>query len=99
MEYIFSGSIRGFYYGDCFDFLSRVTVKLYPSGRQELTAAREKETFHLRGKEEMQAICKLLMANRMIQADRTLLSYTGKSNWGEHQHSKNQQLNPSMVKH
>ncbi len=62
MKYIFSGNIRAFYCGDCFDFLSRVTVKLYPSGRQELTAAREKETFHLRGKEEMQAIGKLLMA-------------------------------------
>lgn len=65
MEYIFKGNLRGFYCGDCFDFLYKAKVKIYAASGDRITAqaiASNKETFHQRSGEELKAIEPLLLA-------------------------------------
>jgi hypothetical protein len=65
MKYQFKGNLRGFYCGDCFDFLYKANVKIYAVDRAAnvtaMAVAREKETFHQRSDEELKAISKRLI--------------------------------------
>lgn len=66
MNYIFKGNLRGFYCGDCFDYLYHAKVRVYVIDKQAdviaLAVAREKETFHQRTAEELKSISKRLLA-------------------------------------
>src|SRR5258705_13548365 len=66
MKYLFKGNLRGFYCGDCFDFLYNANVKIYAvdkaANTTALAVAREKETFHQRTDEELKSISKRLIA-------------------------------------
>ena len=66
MKYLFKGNLRGFYCGDCFDFLYKANVKIYAVDRAAnvtaMAVAREKETFHQRSKDELKSISKRLIA-------------------------------------
>lgn len=66
MKYLLKGNLRGFYCGDCFDYLNQVRVKAYAAESNEtLTAAvavREKETFHERSAETVKALENRLLA-------------------------------------
>ena len=65
MKYLFKGNLRGFYCGDCFDFLYKANVKIYAVDRAAnvtaMAVAREKETFHQRSDEELKSISKRLI--------------------------------------
>ena len=65
MNYIFKGNIRGFYCGDCFDYLYKAKVKIYAIDSEAdttaLAVAREKETFHQRSDEELKSLSKRLL--------------------------------------
>lgn len=62
MSYIFKGNLRGFYCGECYDFLYNATIKIYAVDKgADITAmavAREKETFHQRSEEEIKSLPK-----------------------------------------
>ena len=66
MKYIFKGNLRGFYCGDCFDYLYRANVRIYAVDKNtDITGqlvAREKETFHERSAEELKSLEKRLIA-------------------------------------
>ncbi len=66
MNYIFKGNPRGFYCGDCFDYLYGAKVRIYSVDKQsDITAmavAREKETFHQRSADELKSLSKRLLA-------------------------------------
>jgi hypothetical protein len=66
MNYIFKGNLRGFYCGDCYDFLYQAKIRIYAVDKQaditSLAVAREKETFHQRSADELKAISKRLLA-------------------------------------
>jgi hypothetical protein len=66
MNYHFKGNLRGFYCGDCYDFLYNAKVKIYAvdstANVTALAVAREKETFHQRTDEELKSISKRLIA-------------------------------------
>ena len=65
MKYQFKGNLRGFYCGDCYDFLYKANIKIYAVDRTAnitaMAVAREKETFHQRSDEELKAISKRLI--------------------------------------
>lgn len=65
MSYIFKGNLRGFYCGDCYDYLYRAKVKIYAIDKQAditaLAVAREKETFHQRKDDELKSLSKRLL--------------------------------------
>ncbi|MEO8762671.1 MAG: hypothetical protein ABI416_00195 [Ginsengibacter sp.] len=65
MSYIFKGNLRGFYCGDCYDYLYKARVKIYSIDKQAdvtaLAVAREKETFHQRTHEELKSISTRLL--------------------------------------
>ena len=65
MNYLFKGNLRGFYCGDCYDYLYKAKVKIYAIDKQvditQLAVAREKETFHQRSGDELQSLSKRLM--------------------------------------
>ncbi len=60
MSYIFKGNLRGFYCGDCYDYLYKAKIKIYAIDKQAnvtaLAVAREKETFHQRSDDELKSI-------------------------------------------
>jgi hypothetical protein len=66
MNYQFRGNLKGFYCGDCYDFLYNAKVKIYAvdstANVTALAVAREKETFHQRTDEELKSISKRLIA-------------------------------------
>jgi hypothetical protein len=66
MNYVFKGNLRGFYCGECFDYLYNTKVKIYAVDKAAdvtlLAVAREKETFHQRNEEELKSISKRLLA-------------------------------------
>ncbi len=66
MNYILKGNLRGFYCGECFDFLYKANVKIYAVEKTaEITTvavAREKETFHQRTDEELKSLSNRLLA-------------------------------------
>ncbi|MEP6950662.1 MAG: hypothetical protein ABI863_15360 [Ginsengibacter sp.] len=65
MRYIFKGNLKGFYCGDCYDYLCKAKIKIYAIDKQADTAAlavaREKETFHQRSDEELKSLSKRLL--------------------------------------
>ncbi len=65
MSYIFKGNLRGFYCGDCYDYLYRAKVKIYAIDMQAnitaLAVAREKETFHQRTGDELKSLSNRLL--------------------------------------
>lgn len=65
MSYLFKGNLRGFYCGDCFDFLYNANVKIYATAKDAnvtaLAVAREKETFHQRTDDELKSLGKTLI--------------------------------------
>ncbi|MEO7767919.1 MAG: hypothetical protein ABIS01_10850, partial [Ferruginibacter sp.] len=65
MNYLLKGNLRGFYCGDCYDYLYNVTVKIYAvevsAQTTQLAVAKEKETFHQRSAEELTAISSRLL--------------------------------------
>jgi hypothetical protein len=65
MRYIFKGNLKGFYCGDCYDYLYKAKVKIYAiDKRSDITAlavAREKETFHQRNEEELKSLSNRLL--------------------------------------
>jgi len=69
MNYLFKGNLRGFYCGDCFDFLYNAKVRIYAVDKATnitaLAVAREKETFHQRNDEELKTISKKLIAETL----------------------------------
>lgn len=66
MNYHFKGNLKGFYCGDCYDFLYNAKVKIYAvdntANVTALAVAKEKETFHQRTDEELTSISKRLIA-------------------------------------
>jgi hypothetical protein len=66
MNYHFKGNLKGFYCGDCYDFLYNAKVKIYAvdstANITALAVVREKETFHQRSDEELKSISKRLIA-------------------------------------
>jgi hypothetical protein len=66
MNYHFKGNLKGFYCGDCYDFLYNAKVKIYAvdstANVTALAVAKEKETFHQRTDEELKSISKRLIA-------------------------------------
>ena len=66
MNYVFKGNLRGFYCGDCFDYLYKANVRIYAVDKAAnvtaLAVANEKDTFHQRTGEELKAISKRLIA-------------------------------------
>ena len=62
MNYIFKGNLRGFYCGDCYDYLYQAKVRIYAIDKgadvTALAVAREKETFHQRSDEELKSLSK-----------------------------------------
>lgn len=65
MNYIVKGNLRGFYCGDCYDYLYNTTIKIYAvdssTTATERASAREKDTFHQRSAEELNEISKRLI--------------------------------------
>jgi hypothetical protein len=66
MSYIFKGNLRGFYCGDCFDYLYKAKVKIYATDKAAeniiaYAVAREKETFHQRSEDELKSLTKRLL--------------------------------------
>ncbi len=65
MSYVFKGNLRGFYCGDCYDYLYKAKVKIYSIDEQAnitaLAVAREKETFHQRTDDELKSLSKRLL--------------------------------------
>lgn len=65
MNYIFKGNIRGFYCGNCYDYLYKAKVKIYSTDKKAdvtaLAVAREKETFHQRSEDELKLLSKRLL--------------------------------------
>lgn len=66
MNYIFMGNLRGFYCGECFDYLYKAKVRIYMADREseniiEYAVAKEKETFHQRSKAELKSLAKRLL--------------------------------------
>ena len=65
MNYIFKGNFRGFYCGDCYDYLYKAKVRIYAIDKQAditaLAVAREKETFHQRSDDELKSISNRLL--------------------------------------
>jgi hypothetical protein len=65
MNYLFKGNLRGFYCGDCYDYLYNATVKIYAvdmsAETTQLAVAREKETFHQRSADALNALSKRLL--------------------------------------
>ncbi|MEO6550321.1 MAG: hypothetical protein ABIN94_20115, partial [Ferruginibacter sp.] len=65
MNYTFKGNLRGFYCGDCSDYLYNVTVKIYATDvsaqTTQLAVAKEKETFHQRSADELKSISNKLL--------------------------------------
>jgi hypothetical protein len=57
MTYVFKGNLRGFYCGDCYDYLYKAKMKIYAVDPQSdttaLAVAATKETFHQRSEEEL----------------------------------------------
>ncbi len=87
MRYQFKGNLRGFYCGDCFDFLYKANVKIYAVDRTAnitaLAVAREKETFHQRSDEELKSLSKRMIGegvtdeNGNFSVDLTEKNYDG----------------------
>lgn len=69
MNYIFKGNLRGFYCGDCFDYLYNAKVRIYSSDKStditSVAVAQEKETFHQRSAEELASLPKRLIAETL----------------------------------
>lgn len=65
MNYIFKGNLRGFYCGDCFDYLYKAKVRIYSIDKDadvtSLAVASEKETFHQRTEDEFKTLSKRLL--------------------------------------
>lgn len=65
MNYTLKGNLRGFYCGDCFDFLQNIKIRVYTADpNANLTAlavSREKESFHQRTADELK-----LLSNRLL---------------------------------
>ena len=65
MNYSLKGNLRGFYCGDCFDFLYNAKIRVYsvdPAANvAALAASREKESFHQRTEEELKSLSKRLL--------------------------------------
>lgn len=83
MKYQFKGNLRGFYCGDCFDFMYNANVKIYALDRDANTTAmavaNEKETFHQRSDEELKLISKKLIGEGVTdEAGNFSIEITGK---------------------
>ena len=65
MTYVFKGNLRGFYCGNCYDYLYKAKMKIYAVDPQSdttaLAVAAAKETFHQRSEEELKLIPKRLL--------------------------------------
>lgn len=65
MSYLLKGNLRGFFCGDCYDYFYNTTIKIYSvdqsAATTQLAVAREKETFHQRSAEELNALSKKLL--------------------------------------
>ena len=86
MNYLFKGNLRGFYCGDCYDFLYKAKVKIYSADREEnvtaLAVAREKETFHQRTAEELKSLSKrLLFETETDEAGNFVVELSEKQNY------------------
>lgn len=88
MNYVFKGNLRGFYCGDCYDFLYNAKVRIYSATNNEqlthMTNAKEKETFHQRSEEELQGLSNRLIAETMTdEAGNFTFEFSEKQYQGE----------------
>ncbi len=69
MNYSLKGNLRGFYCGDCFDFLYNTKIRVYAADPKTnlaaLAVSREKETFHQRSEDELKSLSDRLLLETM----------------------------------
>lgn len=86
MSYIFKGNLRGFYCGECYDFISNANIKIYAVEKNaDVTAmavAREKETFHQRSEEELKALPKRLIGEGLTDEEGNFSIRLDEKNYG-----------------